>query len=294
MGLGGGLLLVPAMSIQAHHWKKRRSFAMGIVLTGSGFGGVIYPIMLNQLFNSSVGFAWGVRASAFLTLGLLVVANCIMRTRLPSAKDRPADPNAKPAMNVIITDTAFMLGVLGNFLVLWGVYFPYFYLQLWVNLHGLSTTLAFYTIAILNAGSIVGRTVPNHIADKVGQFNVLWPITAITGCLVFAMYGAKSTGAVIVFSILYGFFSGAYIALLAPTVAAMARDLSEIGLRLGVAYFLTSFAMLTGTPIVGALVGTKVDWSRGIVFSGVVILVGAGIVCIARHLFARRKGTQRV
>ena len=35
MGLGSGLLLVPALSIQAHHWRKRRALAMGIVLTGT-------------------------------------------------------------------------------------------------------------------------------------------------------------------------------------------------------------------------------------------------------------------
>lgn len=50
-------------------------------LVGSSFGGIVYPIMLNQLFKGSAGFAWGVRASAFLTMFLLLVANCIMRTR---------------------------------------------------------------------------------------------------------------------------------------------------------------------------------------------------------------------
>ena len=34
MGIGSGLLYVPAMSIQAQHWTKRRPMAMGIVITG--------------------------------------------------------------------------------------------------------------------------------------------------------------------------------------------------------------------------------------------------------------------
>lgn len=34
MGLGSGLLLVPSLSVQAHHWEKRRALAMGIVLSG--------------------------------------------------------------------------------------------------------------------------------------------------------------------------------------------------------------------------------------------------------------------
>lgn len=35
MGIGQGMLLVPALSIQAHYWRKRRAVAMGIVLTGA-------------------------------------------------------------------------------------------------------------------------------------------------------------------------------------------------------------------------------------------------------------------
>lgn len=35
MGIGGGLILVPAISVQAHHWQKRRALAMGITFTGT-------------------------------------------------------------------------------------------------------------------------------------------------------------------------------------------------------------------------------------------------------------------
>jgi hypothetical protein len=66
--------------------------------------------MLNNLFNSSVGFAQGVRASGYLTTGILVLANCLM-----SAKPR-GDITGRPKANVgaIIRDTPYMLvGVVG-------------------------------------------------------------------------------------------------------------------------------------------------------------------------------------
>jgi len=233
-----------------------------------------------------------VRASAFLTLGLLAIANCIMTTRLPSAKQRP--PGLKPDIKGIFTDLAFMMAVLGAFLVLWGIFFPYFYLQLWVTVHGLSPTLAFYTIAILNAGSVFGRTIPNMCADLLGHFNVLVPVAFINAVLVFAMFGVTSTASVIIFSILYGFFSGAFISLLPPAVAAFSRNMEEIGIRMGLSYFLTSFALLTGTPISGALLGTDVHWFRPIVFSGVTIAVGSAFLVLSRHLFAQRKHSQHV
>lgn len=34
LGIGAGLLYVPALAVQAHHWRKRRAFAMGVVVTG--------------------------------------------------------------------------------------------------------------------------------------------------------------------------------------------------------------------------------------------------------------------
>lgn len=100
MGIGAGLIYVPILAVQSHHWRLHRALALGTVMTGissstlaitqyvinnilhsgSSLGGVIFPIMLNQLFNGSVGFAWGVRASAFLILGMLVLANILMST----------------------------------------------------------------------------------------------------------------------------------------------------------------------------------------------------------------------
>jgi hypothetical protein len=55
---------------------------MGIMVSGSSLGGVCFPIMLKRLFDS-VGFGWGVRAAAFLIFGCLVIANLLVRSRLP-------------------------------------------------------------------------------------------------------------------------------------------------------------------------------------------------------------------
>ena len=80
----------------------------------------------------------------------------------------------------------------------------------------------------MNAASIFGRTIPNFIADSYGPFNgqlfqtqsafptdqiyltsiVVIPMSFVSGVLMFAMFGAGSQGGMIVFAILYGFFSG--------------------------------------------------------------------------------------
>lgn len=122
MGIGSGLIYVPALAVQAHHWRSRRALAMGIVMSGrplstvfilkfglkkkigSAIGGIFFPIMLNQLFKGSVGFQWGVRASGFVALGMLILANILMSDNPKALK------KDKPPLNIraILTDAPYM------------------------------------------------------------------------------------------------------------------------------------------------------------------------------------------
>ncbi|TFK31184.1 MFS general substrate transporter [Crucibulum laeve] len=223
MGIGAGLLYVPAMAIQTHYWRSRRALAMGIVITGTSAGGIIFPIMLNQLFKGSAGFAWGVRISAFICLGLLILGNILMTTN----PEVLAEGKPKPDIKAIVTDVPYMICSIGGF-------FPDgdiidFYLQLFSILHGVDSNIAFYTLAIMNAAAIPGRVLPNILADKLGPINVIIP--AVFGCavLVFAIFGVKSAATAIVFAILYGFFSGAWLSLCSPVVASFSIHPSESG-----------------------------------------------------------------
>jgi len=292
MGIGSGLIYLPAIAVQAHHWRARRALAMGLVATGSSFGGIVYPIMLNHFFHGSVGFAWGVRASAFLSLGFLALANCLMSARLPNNQNRPEVP--KPKLRDIFTDAPYVIVNSGIFLIVWGLYFPYFYLQLFTVLHGLPASFAFDTLTIQNAASVLGRTLPNVLADKMGVLNVLIVMTFGTGVLVFAMFGTATIGHITAFSILYGFFSGAVLSLFGPVMASLSRNMNELGLRMGIAFFLIAFAFLTGTPIDGAFLDNGYPWFKPIIFSGTVILAGLPLFFVARSMLVTRKGTRRV
>lgn len=43
MGLGIGLVFVPTAIIPLHYFKRQRGLAIGIVMSGGSFGGVIFP-----------------------------------------------------------------------------------------------------------------------------------------------------------------------------------------------------------------------------------------------------------
>ncbi|KIK60071.1 hypothetical protein GYMLUDRAFT_85576 [Collybiopsis luxurians FD-317 M1] len=292
MGLFGGCLYLPAVSIQARHWKKRRALAMGIVFSGSSIGGLVFPIMLNQLLHhSTLGFQWTVRATAFLVLGLIIIANFCMTTGPPLNVPSAAATYTKLS---IYKDKPYLAITFGSMLFNGGLYFPYFYIQLYAILHGVDSNFAFYELAIVNASSTIGRILPNFVADKSGPLNNYIPACLGSTVLLFALFGITSDASLIVFAILYGFFTGAVIALVAPVVATMAAHPAEIGYRMGTTFFFMSFGTLLGTPIDGVLLGSQFHWWKAIVFSGVLMASGTLLISAARFPVVKRKGSQKV
>jgi MFS family permease len=83
IGLANGCMFVPTMSVVSTYFDpSRRSLAIGLILCGSATGGMIFPIMLNRLFGI-IGFGWAVRSFGFMALALLVLAERLLKKRLP-------------------------------------------------------------------------------------------------------------------------------------------------------------------------------------------------------------------
>ncbi|KAJ7078650.1 MFS general substrate transporter [Mycena epipterygia] len=292
MGLGLGLTFVPTVSINVHHFKRRRGLAAGIALSGSSVGATVFPIMINHLIPK-IGFAQTVRATGYIVLGCLVIGNSMMRTRLPPRSKRPGAA-APPSIKTFFVDAAYMWAVLGALISTLGFYFPVIYLQLFAVQHSVDSNLAFYSIAILNGASAFGRVIGNHLADLYGPYNIQVPCGLMTGATIFAVLGVHGRASLIVVSILYGLLSGAWLSLAFSVLAALARSQDEVGARIGLALALSSFGSLGSAPIQGALLTDRFLWTRPIVFSGASMFVGGACFWVTRMMQARRLGTQKV
>ncbi|EGO00981.1 hypothetical protein SERLA73DRAFT_105481 [Serpula lacrymans var. lacrymans S7.3] len=294
MGIGQGLLYVPSLSIVAHHFKRRRALATGIVVSGASAGGIIFPIMLNILFaESGIGFANGVRASAALVAGLLFIAKFLMKTRPPPKMPSSTGSTGSTYIKDILTDGAYIWSIAGAFLVNVGMFFPFFYLELFSTAHNISDQLAFYSLAMLNAGSLVGRVIPTFLADRIGVYNMLLPSIFMSAVTLFGLIGANNTGSVYALAVLFGFSSGAYVSLIPSLLATLCRHMGEIGIRIGIAFSVVAVAMLIGTPVNGAILGRAYSWNSAIIFSGICISAGLILMVISRVIFVRRKRNQQ-
>ncbi|GAA5931316.1 hypothetical protein JCM10213_000274 [Rhodosporidiobolus nylandii] len=291
-GVGNGLLFLPSLSIQSHWFAKRRNLAIGIVASGSSLGGIAFPIMLNKLFtNPDVGFANGVRDSGYVIVACLVVANAIMSPN--PARKNIAKP--KPAPFKQLFSAPYSCLAFGSMILNFGLWFPNFYIQVYGQANGLDQDLAFYLLAIFNAGSFFGRTVPNVIADYTGPFLVQSLCCLGAGIVLFFMQLMTSPAAVVVFAALYGFLSGGFISLVSPVIVSMSKDLSEIGLRQGIAFLIVAGAAVGGNPIAGKLLAeNNNDFLHPILFSGTMATVGALVIATGCLILMKQKGTWRV
>lgn len=119
-GIGDGLLWCPTVSLISTWFLKKRAIAIGLTLCGSSVGGVILPVIAQQL-QPKIGFAWTVRVIGFILLALFAVVMCLARTRIPPRRSGPLLELAA------FRETSYTLFTIGTFLVLWAVYFSFFY-----------------------------------------------------------------------------------------------------------------------------------------------------------------------
>jgi len=127
-GIGIGLVYLPSISIISQYFSKRRALAIGIALTGSSGGGIVFPFMLNNLIGTH-GFARAVQYQGYLALGFLIISNLLMRPRPVLQKQDSTESDPKPPATKILTEKPFVLLVLSICLVTWGFFFPPFFLQ---------------------------------------------------------------------------------------------------------------------------------------------------------------------
>ncbi|MCJ1471509.1 hypothetical protein MMC13_000149 [Lambiella insularis] len=287
--IGASAIFYPAMSSLSTWFFRRRALAFGVMASGSSLGGVIFPILVQRLIPE-IGFPWTMRVAAFIILGLLVIANLTMKSRLP--------PNPTPfefmAFVRPLHEPAFALMCLGAFFVFLGLFLPIDFVQLHGLAIGMSANLASYLIPILNAASIFGRTIPGYLGDRFGRFNVLVIVNFFSAILILALWlPSQANAPLIVFAALYGFGTGAFVSMM-PACTAQISDIREIGVRNGTAFAILSLAALCGNPIGGALLGDGNSFTKLQIFSGVVYLVGAALLFVCRGTLVKKHFFKKV
>ena len=149
-GLSTSLISTPSIASVGHFYNRLRGLATGVASCGGSIGGIVFPLMLQSLFTR-VGFEWATRASGFLFLFLLAIANLLIRSRLP--------PKPLTKGNILLDLNMFKNGkfaivTTALFLIKW---IPLTYITLFAFSRDIEAAFAYQLLAILNAGSFFSR-----------------------------------------------------------------------------------------------------------------------------------------
>ncbi|KAI0871128.1 MFS general substrate transporter [Hypoxylon argillaceum] len=288
VGIGSGCLFCAAITTVATYFSARRSFAIGLSAAGTVTGGLVYPAMARQLLPS-VGFAWTVRAVGFVMLGTMAFVVAVMRSRLPP---RRAGSLVEWSAFRELEYTFYAVGMFFNF---WGVYFAFYYLGAYSRSAFLHPSLSYVDslnlVLILNGISILGRLLPNHLADRYGPLTLLAPMALACAIALFAWMVVDTPAKLYVWTSFYGIAAGGIQSLFPAGLSSLTTDPRKQGTRIGMVFTIVSFATLTGNPIAGAIIAADGGRYNGAqAFTGTSLILGASLIIGARVVRMRRTG----
>ncbi|KAJ9104147.1 hypothetical protein QFC19_004131 [Naganishia cerealis] len=151
MGIGMGIVFNMAIACPSHWFLKRRGMALGLAAAGSSTGG---------------GFGWSMRVIFFIEIVMLTIAWFTIRTRLPPAIDvRDKSKGGWKQVKWIdmhaFKNPAYTMIVIGFGLVVFGLYTPFTYMDVFTSHYKIPANG--YFLSIMNAASMFGRILPGFV-----------------------------------------------------------------------------------------------------------------------------------
>lgn len=285
VGMGASAMYTPVNATVSKFFTKRRSFALGIAMTGMSFGPFVMAPISHYLITS---YGW---TNSFILTGIMSlvlgipVAAIIMRR---SPEDIGLSPDGKQAElqepkphqsnEQIQPEELTLRGALKNhfFWAIVAAYFLFagpamaimFHLPHLATSIGISSDIASMAIGIVGLAGIGGRLGFGALGDKKGNNNVLIATSIGRGLMIFCLLWVTSKTTLLIWAALYGLiYSG-----MAPNLVGLLAEL--FGVR--------NLASILGALTIAAGIGGALGpWFAGYMFdiqgsyNTVVIIFGA-------------------
>ena len=293
MGISLGFVGVMMNTILVSNWfVKKRGTAMGIMLCGTSFGGVLIPLLATPLIKD-YGWRWAMVVVSLLIWLLLVPAIIFLVKPKPSEIGLYPDNDASNELNPLMfkPDAAALPGLtLGEALktpIFWVfalaaalVFYPLFVstqqliLYLRTDKIGMSPAAAAGIISLMSGLSIAGKFAFGWLSDKLSPTLVmlLCCLTMFAGTLFFLSFSAS---VVLFFVIPFGLGYGGTFVLLQRLIADFfgPRDYAKI---LG---FVTVIETI-GASIGGRITGAVADSNGGDYTNAFYLVTAAAAVAV--------------
>ncbi|RSL58790.1 hypothetical protein CEP53_006046 [Fusarium sp. AF-6] len=297
LGFGTCSSYMTAVTVAPTWFTTHRGLAMGIILSGTGVGGLVWAPALKAC-NDQIGFRNTLRLTGGVSFFLVTAASFAMawepRTRAQLRVVNAARVSrADGIFNVPLVDLRvaksqrFLAQALSAIFQAAAYYTPVFFFASYAATLGYSTTAGANFIAISNACNAVGKIVIGHAADRIGRLNSLFMTTLLSAIVTLGFWlpstlhgqTSSSQNLFITFTIFYGIFASAYISLFPASLVELFGPQNFASVN-GVLYMVRGMATMIGTPVGGVLIRTSSTNIGPKAYERMSILVGT-LMCAA-------------
>ncbi|KAI0368932.1 MFS general substrate transporter [Pilatotrama ljubarskyi] len=322
-GIGSSMYYFPIMSLTPAYFDRNRGAAMGIVLAGSGVGGLVLSPVFHTLLTR-LGIQWALRILAIWNFVLGIPISCVVTKKHGAAANAAGSTRVSMALvkrgtfilqvrtaaqgRSFFAETIWSIQSLGALLQAAGNMVPVYFLTTYsVSILSYSSSTGSLLLAVNTAVNSAARIGMGVLADRVGRQNTMILSVIFSGIAVFALWYDSDRARFLAFVVFYGILAGGYNALLPTTITEVygVQNYSSVN---GFIYFVRGLGALFGAPIAGLILGShqrgtrlngsmisdlqvlKKRYNEVAVFDGTLILAAGVCVAYVRWLDARDKG----
>ncbi|CAK7901747.1 probable transporter Mch2p [[Candida] anglica] len=278
-GIGSSCLYLPPVVCAPAYFNKNRGIAMGIVFSGTGFGGLAMASFTRYLI-SELGWRWCVRILGFINLATTSVVSFMVKE--PQSFTKFTHSRGLFQLNQIGSFKVWLqLGA--SLLQSAGYLIPLIYMSKYSQSLGFSYSEGALFIGINNAVNACFKVIIGYAADRFGRLNMITVCSLFSAATIFGLWMINTKDTFLAFIVLYGVFSGAIISLL-PTCLVELFGLQNYQALSGLMYFVRGIGSILGSPIAGLFITgggiNATDYKGSIIYNGS-LLVGSTICLIA-------------
>ncbi|KAH9464802.1 hypothetical protein Pst134EA_003255 [Puccinia striiformis f. sp. tritici] len=301
-GVGGCALYYAALSHLPEWFDQRQGFANGLVFTGTGLGGVVFPLILNSLLGRfGAKLALQIVTALFsIPIFLAVFFICPRVSNVHQRQDSsvhsvssledktlPSSENLFRNFYRCLT-RMFWIYIFLNTIQSTAFYLPGLYLPTYIHCLGLGSVTGSALLSILNAGTIFAQLAGGVLSDHYSPFLIGVTSNVLGGTCVLIFWGILGQHGIawlFVFAAAYGATAGAWTCLYFRVLKHFVPDRELLFSAYGVLSMTRGIGNILGGPISSALVSSpltdpqqcggfpKGSFSGLILFTGLVFLI---------------------
>ncbi|RTE82620.1 hypothetical protein BHE90_002896 [Fusarium euwallaceae] len=287
LGLGMSGCFMSFSVAPAQYFRRKRGLANGIVMAGGGFGGAIMSVATNNMIER-YGVEWAFRITGFLIAGTGLPAAWLIKERTPIQATGLIDWTLFKQVNFALL---FLAGGIGIFPLL----VPPFFIPLYTQSMGLSTSTGAALLAGFSCSSAVGRILSGQLCDILGPLNTLGAFFLGNSLTMIALWPASTTLAPLaVFAVLNGLMNGGFFSCM-PTAVGNVFGSTRVSTAVGMIIVGWVAGYLFGSPIAGYLLEAYGGADEGLhayrpamFYAGSVSLVATALVAILRLRISKK------